>query len=91
MEWLHKRFAKQGLVVLGVTDEKPGVVAPFVAKTGLTYPILIDAGRRVSDRLHIAGIPRTLIYDRTGKLAAQAMDMRTRSQLLALLGRAGLK
>jgi hypothetical protein len=39
----------------------------------------------------IQSIPRSLFYDRNGKLVAQAIDMRTQKQLLELLGRAGLR
>jgi len=54
------------------------------------YPILLDPDLVVGKRLGVEGIPRTLVYDRNGKLAAQAVDMRTRKQLEALLARAGL-
>jgi hypothetical protein len=36
------------------------------------------------------GIPKTFIYDHSGKLAAQSIDVRTRKQFLAMQAQAGL-
>lgn len=88
---LYIRFKDTGFVVLGVTDEKAAVVRPFVASHSLTYPILLDPGRKANVLFGVDGIPRTVVYDRQGKLAAQAIDMRTERQLLNMLGRAGLR
>ena len=38
----------------------------------------------------VEGIPKSFVYDREGKLVAQAMDMRTRNQLLQMLSQAGM-
>jgi len=38
----------------------------------------------------VNGIPKTFIFDREGRLAAQAIDMRTEDQFRELLKRAGL-
>ncbi len=37
------------------------------------------------------GIPKSFVYDRSGKMVAQSIDMRTRSQFLAMLAQAGLQ
>jgi hypothetical protein len=37
------------------------------------------------------GIPKTFIYDRSGKLVAESIDMRTRNQFLQMLAQAGLQ
>jgi hypothetical protein len=39
----------------------------------------------------VDGIPKSFIFDRQGRLAAQAIDMRTESQFLELLKMAGLE
>jgi peroxiredoxin len=65
-------------------------VKPFLAERNLAFPILLDPGRKINDLFRIDGIPKTFIYDRKGKLAAQSIDMRTEKQFLELLGRAGL-
>jgi peroxiredoxin len=87
---LANQFRDRGLVVLGITDEKPEVVKPWVAEHKLTYPILLDSGRKVNTVFHVEGIPYTAIYGRDGRLKAQAIDMRTRKQFLTLLAKAGI-
>ncbi len=91
LEILYNRFKDQGFIVLGISDEDSSKVAPFVTKQGMTYPVLLDPGRKVNTLFGVEGIPRTLIYDRDGKLAAEAIDMRTQQQFLNLLTHAGLK
>lgn len=90
LQALYDRFKGQGLVVLGVTDEEISKVQPFVTEHKMTYPVLLDPGRKVNQLFDIQGIPRSLFYDRNGKLAAQAIDMRTQKQFLELLSRAGM-
>jgi peroxiredoxin len=91
LEKLSQRFRDRGLVVLAISDEDRTKVTPFIEESKYTYPILLDPGRKVTDRFHVQGIPNTLVYDRDGKLVAQAADMRTLNQFLAMLKQAGLQ
>jgi peroxiredoxin len=65
-------------------------VRPFVDKFKITFPVLLDSGDTVNGQYKISGIPKTFIYDREGKLVAQAIDMRTSAQFQAMLAEAGL-
>ena len=91
LETLYKQFKDQGLVILAISDEDADKVRPFIAEQKVTYPILLDPGRRVNELFQIEGIPKTFVYDRNGKLVAQSIDMRTRRQFLEMLAQAGLK
>jgi peroxiredoxin len=91
LETLHKQFKKKGLVILAISDEDASKVKPFIAEKGVSYTVLLDPGRRVNTLFNVMGIPKTFIYDRSGKLAAESIDMRTRKQFLALLAQAGLE
>src|SRR5580704_2230163 len=91
LEKLYQLFKDQGLVILAISDEDAGKVKPFIAQQKVTYPILLDPGRKVNELFQIEGIPKTFVYDRTGKLVAQSIDMRTRRQFLEMLAQAGLK
>ncbi len=91
LETLYKQFKDQGLVILAISDEDAGKVAPFIAEQRVTYPILLDPGRKVNELFQIEGIPKTFVYDRSGKLVAQSIDMRTRRQFLEMLAQAGLQ
>ena len=91
LESLYQQFKEQGLVILAISDEDAGKVRPFIAQQKVTYPILLDPGRKVNELFQIEGIPKTFVYDRNGKLVAQSIDMRTRRQFLEMLAQAGLK
>jgi peroxiredoxin len=91
LEQIYEKYKDQGLVVLAITDEQTAKVKPFILDRKLTYPILLDPSRKVNDALNIEGIPRSFVYDRDGKIVAQAIDMRTRKQFDAMLAAAGLK
>jgi peroxiredoxin len=91
LEKLYQQFKDQGLVILAISDEDAGKVRPFIAQQMVTYPILLDPGRKVNELFQIEGIPKTFVYDRNGKLVAQSIDMRTRRQFLEMLAQAGLK
>ena len=91
LDALYKQFRKQGLVVLAISDEDAGKVKPFIAEKGVSYTVLLDPGRKVNTQFHVMGIPKTFVYDRSGKLAAESIDMRTRGQFLGLLAQAGLE
>lgn len=91
LEKIYHQFSKQGLVVLAISDEKAAKVNPFIAAGKYDYPILLDPGRAVHERFRIQGIPKTLVYDRSGKLVAQSSDMRTMGQFREMLNQAGLR
>ena|ERR1035438_8099949 len=91
LEALSQSFRDRGLVVLAVSDEPANTVKPFIGSKGYTFPVLLDADRKVNTAFHVEGIPKTFIFGRDSKLAAQSIDMRTKEQFLALLEQAGLK
>jgi peroxiredoxin len=91
LEALYRRFGPRGFVILAISDEDSSKVKPFVAERKLSYPVLLDPGRKVNELFHVFGIPKSFVYDRTGKLVAESIDMRTEQQFLAMLRRAGLE
>jgi peroxiredoxin len=91
LENLSHRFGQAGLVILGISDEKSETVRKFIAQQGITYPVLFDPDRKIHELYQIEGIPKTFIYDREGRIVAQAIDMRTEKQFLGMLAEAGLK
>ena len=91
LQALYQRFQNQGFVVLAISDEDVDKVKPFVARHGMSYPVFVDPSRKVIDQFSIDGIPKSFVYDRSGKLAAESIDMRTQKPFLALLAQAGLQ
>jgi len=91
LDALYNKFKDQGFVVLAISDEEAAKVSPFISDHKISYPVLLDPGRKVNDLFIVEGIPKSFVYDRSGKLAAQSIDMRTRNQFLAMLAAAGLQ
>jgi peroxiredoxin len=90
LDTLYKRFKDQGFVILGISDEEGPKVKELLAELKVSYPILLDPGRKVNELFRVDGIPKNFVYDRDGKLVAQSIDMRTQKQFLAMLAAAGL-
>jgi peroxiredoxin len=91
LEALYGRFAAKGFVVLGISDEEAAKVEPFIRERKISFPVLLDPGRKANEMFVVDGIPKSFVYDREGKLVAQSIDMRTRKQFLEMLGKAGLE
>jgi len=91
LDALYNKFKDQGLVVLAISDEEAAKVTPFIAERKISYPVLLDPGRKVNDLFVVEGIPKSFVYDRNGRMVAQSIDMRTRSQFLGMLAQAGLQ
>jgi peroxiredoxin len=91
LQALYSRFKDQGLVILAISDEDAAKVNPFIAERKVTYPVLLDPGRKVNSLFQVGGIPKSFVYDRGGKLVAESIDMRTRNQFLQMLAQAGLQ
>jgi peroxiredoxin len=88
---LYQRFKDQGFVILAISDEEADKVKPFIAERNISYPVMLDPGRKVNELFQVQGIPKSFVYDRDGKLVAQSIDMRTQKQFLEMLGHAGLR
>ncbi|HEY3740674.1 MAG TPA: TlpA disulfide reductase family protein, partial [Bryobacteraceae bacterium] len=91
LDALYRRFKKKGLVILSISSEEEATVRKFLADKNYTYPILLDPGEKANKEFVIEGIPKSFLYDREGKLVAQAIDMRTQKQFLEMLKTAGVE
>ena len=91
LEGLYQKFKKQDLVILGISSDKRPQVANFVKVRKITFPVLLDPEQKVAQLYKILGVPKTFVYDREGKLVAQAMNVRSQRQFLNMLGEAGLR
>ena len=91
LQALYDKYKEQGFLVLSISDEEASKVSPFIAERKITYPVLLDPGRKVNDAFIVEGIPKSFVYNREGKLVAQSIDMRTRSQFQEMLAQAGLQ
>ncbi|KAA3610378.1 MAG: TlpA family protein disulfide reductase [Calditrichaeota bacterium] len=69
LEKLNKTYKDQGFQVLGLTvSSKEKQIPAIVKKTGVTYPILLDAEPAVSNFGGFNSIPQTFIINREGEI-----------------------
>lgn len=71
---IEKRYLREkdrGLVVLGVDEqEEPALVAPFVKKMQMTYPVTIDNTGNATDIYHVSAIPTSVFIGADGRIKA---------------------
>ncbi|MFW5940242.1 MAG: TlpA family protein disulfide reductase [Chloroflexota bacterium] len=57
------------VAVVGIDDGEPrGIVAPYVAEMGMTYPVPLDETSEVSRRYRISSLPTTFFIDSAGTI-----------------------
>lgn len=69
MEILHRKFAKDGLVVLAVSIDRITTVKdiqPFIKSLNLTFPVLVDSWGKTDMPYKRTGVPETFIIDQQG-------------------------
>jgi len=89
---VYARFRDQGFVILGISDEDPSKLQPFLSQHKIGYPVLSDPGGKTGEAFEAPaiGIPESFLYDREGHLVEVVIDTPTMPRLLELLGRVGL-
>jgi peroxiredoxin len=76
MQTLYDEFkANKDFVMLAVSQDEKGrtAVAPYVAKNGYQFTILLDPANKVGDSYDVSGVPETFIIDRKGRIVAHHM------------------
>jgi peroxiredoxin len=68
VERLHQFYRGAGLAVCGISQDARDASAAYAFKYGSTFPILIDAGWRVSRVYDPEFVPTLLLLDDTGKI-----------------------
>lgn len=72
---LQKKFANRGVVIVGVSDEEPSKVKPFVNEQGekMNYTVAVDRNRATSaaymEKYGQNGIPHAFVIDKEGRVA----------------------
>jgi peroxiredoxin len=87
-EKLRATYAPAGLVVLSVSlDGEASRAATIASAAGIDYPVLLDAGKKVSRSYEADRLPLILLIDRNGVIRARydALDEREERGLLVQL------
>jgi len=75
LQALHERYQNKGFAVVGVSLDAGGAstVRPFVARRGLTYPMLLDTQGAASARrvFGIETLPALFLVDATGQIVGR--------------------
>ncbi len=66
---LHEKYGKKGLVIIGVhTKNAAEKMADFVKKSGIPYPVCVDATGATVKAFRVDSFPDYYLIDRAGKL-----------------------
>lgn len=67
LERLHKTYASQGLVIVGVSvDREAANARTFASRMGITFPIIHDAQHQLAGRFAPPKMPSSYVIDRRG-------------------------
>ncbi len=70
LQEMHKKYGKQGVVVVGISDEDKATVNPFVKKQNMTYTVIADpkGAQEGMRRYRADSIPTLAVIDKKGTL-----------------------
>jgi len=70
MQKFHERYAKDGVVILGVNltslEKGASAASAFAQKNGLTFPIVLDTDGSVLRQYNVTAYPTTYVLDERG-------------------------
>ncbi len=79
LETLWRRYRDRGLVVLGVSVDRGApriLLEPYIARLGLTFPILLDPDMKAARAWQVAGLPATFVVRPGGEAVGMAVGAR---------------
>ena len=60
----YRAYQEKGLGVIYInTAPKPGEVRKFVDDLGITFPVVLDPDRKITDQFRVQVVPQTIILD----------------------------
>jgi peroxiredoxin len=69
LESIYRKYSRMGFTLLGVNVEPDSQAAnEWLKQTPVSFPILYDKDSKVSKLYDVAGMPSTVLIDRSGKL-----------------------
>ena len=69
LQSVHGKYAKRGVVVLGVSNEDKGTVAPFAKQMKMTYTLVADEKASTAMQNYgVEGIPTMVVIDKKGRV-----------------------
>jgi len=77
IEALYKSYGPKGLKIVAVSIDDPGTepaIRAFAKQYGLTFEILHDPSRQITDQYDITGYPETFIVGKDGVIRKKLMS-----------------
>ncbi len=69
LDKLFKKYRSLGFIVLGVNvDDTPKQAESFLKQNDVSFPILFDNDKKISEKYKITAMPSSFFIDRNGKL-----------------------
>jgi len=77
MQRLYERLPSDRFELVAISiDDEESKVAEFVARYSLTFPVLMDPGKRVSEAYQTMGVPESILIDRDGHVVERYVGPR---------------
>ena len=77
LEQVHREFAAQGLVVVGINArEKGDPVRVFARQLNLTFPLVLDPDGKINTLYGVVGLPTTFVVGRDARAVALGVGPR---------------
>jgi len=72
LEKLYKKYRALGFVVLGINvDDDPAQAESLLKMINVSFPILFDSDKKISEKYKITAMPSSFFVDRDGKLRSE--------------------
>ena len=69
LDRIHRRYQDAGFAVLGINVEgvdKTDEARAMISKAGVTFPVLVDEGQKISELYALEAMPTSVVVDRDG-------------------------
>jgi peroxiredoxin len=77
LERLHRGFAPQGLVVIGINArEDRDTIRRYAAELGLSFPLILDPTGTINSSYGVVGLPTTFVVGHDARPVALAVGAR---------------
>ena len=73
---LEAEFGKDGLALLGITNESPDLIRGFFKKQGYSFTTVLDPRDDVSDMYSFSATPTIVFIGRRGQLLGRVIGAR---------------
>ena len=77
MQRLYERLPRDRFELVAVSiDDEEAKVAEFAARYSLTFPIVMDPGKKVAETYQTMGVPESLLIDASGRIVERYVGPR---------------